>query len=218
MDFTTVLFYVFSAILVLASIRVITAPNPVQAALFLVLAFFQAAGIWMLLKAEFLSIVLVLVYVGAVMVLFLFVVMMLDIHVAKMREGFWGYLPIAGVIGGIIVLEMASVIWRSFGINGAAAPEAAGTIGSTKALGMLIYTEYIYAFEIAAAVLLVAIIAAVALTLRKRKDIKYFDPADAVRVKRNDRLRIVKMDAVSTRNAAPAAGAAATNEAPKEAK
>ncbi|KQV79706.1 NADH:ubiquinone oxidoreductase subunit J [Massilia sp. Root351] len=217
-NFTTVLFYVFSAILVLASIRVITAPNPVQAALFLVLAFFQAAGIWMLLKAEFLSIVLVLVYVGAVMVLFLFVVMMLDIHVAKLREGFWGYLPIAGVIGGIIVLEMASVIWRSFGINGAAAPEAAGTIGSTKALGMLIYTEYIYAFEIAAAVLLVAIIAAVALTLRKRKDIKYFDPADAVRVKRNDRLRIVKMDAVSTRNAPDAPAAAATNEAPKEAK
>jgi NADH-quinone oxidoreductase subunit J len=208
-NFTTVLFYVFSAILVLASIRVITAPNPVQAALFLVLAFFQAAGIWMLLKAEFLSIVLVLVYVGAVMVLFLFVVMMLDIHVAKMREGFWGYLPIAGVIGGIIVLEMASVIWRSFGINGAAAPEAAGTIGSTKALGMLIYTEYIYAFEIAAAVLLVAIVAAVALTLRKRKDIKYFDPADAVRVKRNDRLRIVKMKAT--------ARDAATTEAPKEA-
>jgi NADH-quinone oxidoreductase subunit J len=209
MDFTTVLFYVFSAILVLASIRVITAPNPVQAALFLVLAFFQAAGIWMLLKAEFLSIVLVLVYVGAVMVLFLFVVMMLDIHVAKMREGFWGYLPVAAVIGGIIVLEMASVIWRSFGINGAAAPESAGTIGSTKALGMLIYTEYIYAFEIAAAVLLVAIIAAVALTLRKRKDIKYFDPADAVRVKRNDRLRIVKMKAT--------ARDAATTEATKEA-
>jgi NADH-quinone oxidoreductase subunit J len=219
MDFTTVLFYVFSAILVLASIRVITAPNPVQAALFLVLAFFQAAGIWMLLKAEFLSIVLVLVYVGAVMVLFLFVVMMLDIHVAKMREGFWGYLPLAATIGGVIVLEMASVIWRSFGINGAAAPEAANNIGTTKALGMLIYTEYIYAFEIAAAVLLVAIIAAVALTLRKRKDIKYFDPADAVRVKRNDRLRIVKMDPVSTRNApAAAAAAAATNEAPKEAK
>ncbi|MYN07578.1 NADH-quinone oxidoreductase subunit J [Pseudoduganella aquatica] len=209
MDFTTILFYVFSAILVLASIRVITAPNPVQAALFLVLAFFQAAGIWMLLKAEFLSIVLVLVYVGAVMVLFLFVVMMLDIHVAKLREGFWGYLPIAGVIGGIIVLEMASVIWRSFGINGATAPEAAGHIGSTKALGMLIYTKYIYAFEIAAVVLLVAIIAAVALTLRKRKDIKYFDPADAVRVKRNDRLRIVKMKAT--------ARDAATNVAPKEA-
>ncbi|SFU86815.1 NADH-quinone oxidoreductase subunit J [Pseudoduganella namucuonensis] len=210
MDFTSVLFYVFATILVLASLRVITAPNPVQAALFLVLAFFQAAGIWMLLKAEFLSIVLVLVYVGAVMVLFLFVVMMLDINIAKMREGFWGYLPIASVIGGVIVLEMASVLWRSFGNNGQVSPEAAGTIGSTKALGLLIYTEYIYAFEIAAAVLLVAIIAAVALTLRKRKDIKYFDPADAVRVKRNDRLRIVKMDAVSTRGQTEAA-------APKEA-
>jgi NADH-quinone oxidoreductase subunit J len=118
-----------------------------------------------------------------------------------MREGFWGYLPIAATIGGVIVLEMASVIWRSFGINGVASPEAASTIGSTKALGLLIFTKYIYAFEIAAAVLLVAIVAAVALTLRKRKDIKYFDPADAVRVKRNDRLRIIKMDAVTTRQA-----------------
>ena len=215
MDFTTVLFYVFSAVLVLASIRVITAPNPVQAALFLVLAFFQAAGIWMLLKAEFLSIVLVLVYVGAVMVLFLFVVMMLDIHTAKLRDGFWGYLPVAATIGGVIVVEMASVIWRSFGINGAVSPEAANTIGGTKALGLLIYTQYIYAFEIAAAILLVAIVAAVALTLRKRKDIKYFDPSDAVRVKRNDRLRIVKMKATPRE---VAGAAVATNEAPKEAK
>jgi NADH-quinone oxidoreductase subunit J len=202
MDFTSVLFYVFATILVLSSLRVITAPNPVQAALFLVLAFFQAGGIWMLLKAEFLSIVLVLVYVGAVMVLFLFVVMMLDINNAKLREGFWGYLPLAAIIGGVIVLEMASVLWRSFGINGIVSPEAASMIGSTKALGLLIYTKYIYAFEIAAAVLLVAIIAAVALTLRKRKDIKYFDPADAVRVKRNDRLRIVKMAPVNNRPAA----------------
>jgi NADH-quinone oxidoreductase subunit J len=199
MDFTSVLFYVFATILVLSSLRVITAPNPVQAALFLVLAFFQAGGIWMLLKAEFLSIVLVLVYVGAVMVLFLFVVMMLDINIVKLREGFWGYLPLAGLIGGVIVLEMASVLWRSFGLNMVSSPEAASQIGSTKALGLLIYTKYIYAFEIAAAVLLVAIIAAVALTLRKRKDIKYFDPADAVRVKRNDRLRIVKMEAVNNR-------------------
>ena len=210
MDFTSVLFYVFATILVLSSLRVITAPNPVQAALFLVLAFFQAGGIWMLLKAEFLSIVLVLVYVGAVMVLFLFVVMMLDINNAKLREGFWGYLPLAGIIGGVIVLEMASVLWRSFGINGVTAPESASMIGTTKALGLLIYTKYIYAFEIAAAVLLVAIIAAVALTLRRRKDIKYFDPADAVRVKRNDRLRIVKMDAVNNRPAATTA----TKEAP----
>ena len=210
MDFTSILFYVFATVLVLASLRVITAPNPVQAALFLVLAFFQAGGIWMLLKAEFLSIVLVLVYVGAVMVLFLFVVMMLDINIVKMREGFWGFLPMAALVGGVIVLEMASVLWRSFGLSGAAVPEAASMIGTTKALGLLIYTKYIYAFEIAAAVLLVAIIAAVALTLRKRKDIKYFDPADAVRVKRNDRLRIVKMDAVNNRPAATTA----TKEAP----
>jgi len=209
MTFTTVLFYVFAAILVLASTRVITARNPVHAALYLVLAFFQAAGIWMLLKAEFLSIVLVLVYVGAVMVLFLFVVMMIDIDLDKLRAGFWNYLPLASIIGGVIVLEMASVLWRSFGVASAQAPEAANTIGQTKALGLAIFTEYIYAFEIAAVVLLVAIIAAVALTLRKRKDIKYFDPAEAVRVKRNDRLKIVKMDAVLH-----APSEAATKEAP----
>src|SRR5471030_2973071 len=166
MEFTTVLFYVFAAIMVLAATRVITARNPVQAALFLVLAFFSAAGIWMLLKAEFLAIVLVLVYVGA-----------------------------------IIVLEMAAVLWRSFLTFDGQVPNA-GNIGGTKELGLLIYTKYIYGFEIAAAILLVAIIAAVALTLRKRKDTKHFAPGDAVRVKRNDRLRIVKMDAVSTRGAA----------------
>jgi NADH-quinone oxidoreductase subunit J len=210
MNFTTILFYVFAAILVLASLRVITARNPVHAALFLVLAFFQAAGIWMLLKAEFLSIVLVLVYVGAVMVLFLFVVMMIDIDLDKLRAGFWNYLPVASIIGGVIVLEMAAVIWRSFPSTGTAVPEAANTIGQTKALGLKIYTEYIYAFEIAAVVLLVAIIAAVALTMRKRKDTKHFDPADAVRVKRNDRLKIVKMDATVH---APV-GAAETKEAP----
>jgi NADH-quinone oxidoreductase subunit J len=131
MEFKTALFYVFAAILILAATRVITARNPVHAALFLVLAFFQAAGIWMLLKAEFLSIVLVLVYVGAVMVLFLFVVMMLDINLDKMREGFWGYLPIAATIGGVIVLEMASVLWRSFWVYDQQSPAAAGTIGST---------------------------------------------------------------------------------------
>jgi NADH-quinone oxidoreductase subunit J len=196
MNFTSILFYVFAAILVLASLRVITARNPVHAALYLVLAFFQAAGIWMLLKAEFLSIVLVLVYVGAVMVLFLFVVMMIDIDLDKLRAGFWNYLPLASIVGGVIVLEMAAVIWRAFPSTGSTAvPEAANTIGQTKALGLLIYTDYILAFEIAAVILLVAIVAAVALTLRKRKDTKHFDPADAVRVKRNDRLKIVKMDA-----------------------
>jgi NADH-quinone oxidoreductase subunit J len=211
MEFKTALFYVFAAIMILAATRVITARNPVHAALFLVLAFFSASGIWMLLQAEFLAIVLVLVYVGAVMVLFLFVVMMLDINIDKMREGFWNYLPVASLVGVVIVLEMSAVLWRSFLTIDALPASTAGNIGGTKELGMLIYTKYIYAFEIAAAVLLVAIIAAVALTLRKRKDTKHFDPADAVRVKRNDRLRIVKMAAVTTRGQAEAA---ATKEAP----
>jgi NADH-quinone oxidoreductase subunit J len=217
MDFTTVLFYVFSAVMVLSGLRVITAKNPVHAALFLVLAFFNAAGIWMLLKAEFLAIVLVLVYVGAVMVLFLFVVMMLDINVDRMREGFWGYLPVASVVGALIVLEMAAVLWRGFLGAGEAPSEAAvGHIGGTKELGKLIYTQYIYGFEIAGLLLLVAIIAAVALTLRKRKDSKAIDPGDAVRVKRNDRLRIVKMQSVDQKaiDAAAVAAAAATKEAP----
>jgi NADH-quinone oxidoreductase subunit J len=196
MEFKSILFYAFAAIMILAALRVITARNPVHAALFLVLAFFNAAGIWMLLKAEFLSIVLVLVYVGAVMVLFLFVVMMLDINIDRMREGFWGYLPLASAIGALIVLEMAAVLWRGFLGYGETAAANAGNIGGTKELGMLIYTQYIYGFEIAAAILLVAIIAAVALTLRKRKDTKAIDPALAVRVKRNDRLKIVKMEAV----------------------
>lgn len=205
MEFKTALFYVFSAIMILAATRVITARNPVHAALFLVLSFFSAAAIWLLLKAEFLAIVLVLVYVGAVMVLFLFVVMMLDINMDKMREGFWGYLPLASFVGVVIVLEMAAVLWRNFLSFEAQGPANAGNIGGTKELGLLIYTKYVYAFEVAAAVLLVAIIAAVALTLRKRKDTKHFDPADAVRVKRNDRLRIVKMAAVSNREQAGAA-------------
>ncbi|TFW28702.1 NADH-quinone oxidoreductase subunit J [Duganella callida] len=203
MEFKTALFYVFAAIMILASTRVITARNPVHAALFLVLAFFNAAGIWMLLEAEFLAIVLVLVYVGAVMVLFLFVVMMLDIDTDKLREGFWNYLPVASFVGVIIVLEMAAVLWRSF-LSFDQQAVAAGNIGGTKELGLLIYTKYIYGFEIAAAILLVAIIAAVALTLRKRKDTKHFDPADAVRVKRNDRLKIVKIAPVTTRGAAEA--------------
>jgi NADH-quinone oxidoreductase subunit J len=228
MDFKTALFYVFSAIMVIAATRVITARNPVHAALFLVLAFFNAAGIWMLLKAEFLAIVLVLVYVGAVMVLFLFVVMMLDINIDRMREGFWGYLPLASGIGALIVLEMAAVLWRGF-LTFEQQPAAVGAnIGGTKELGLLIYTKYIYGFEIAAVILLVAIIAAVALTLRKRKDTKAFDPGLAVRVKRNDRLRIVKMavvdqpalDAASTAAALAAAEAEAVvaTEAAKETK
>ncbi len=212
MEFKTALFYAFSAILLLAATRVITARNPVHAVLFLVLSFFSAAAIWMLLEAEFLAIVLVLVYVGAVMVLFLFVVMMLDINIDKMREGFWSYLPLAAVIGVVIVLEMATVLLRGFYKYDQLPPTNVGHIGGTKELGKLIYTQYILGFEIAAAILLVAIVAAVALTLRRRKDSKHFDPGQAVRVKRNDRLRIVKMDAVSDRvngsvsaNPAPAA-------------
>ena len=221
MEFTTALFYVFAAVMVLASLRVITAKNPVHAALFLVLAFFNAAGIWLLLKAEFLAIVLVLVYVGAVMVLFLFVVMMLDINIDRMREGIWGHLPLASVVGALIVLEMGAVLYRSFSQFEQSAAAAGANIGGTKELGLLIYTKYIYGFEIAAVVLLVAIIAAVALTLRKRKDTKAIDPGLAVRVKRNDRLRIVKVEAVNQRaidaaNAEKAAAAAAA-AAPKEA-
>ena len=204
MEFKTALFYAFAAIMILAATRVITARNPVHAALFLVLAFFSAAGIWMLLEAEFLAIVLVLVYVGAVMVLFLFVVMMLDIDTGRLRENFWSYLPVASFVGVIIVLEMAAVLWKSF-LSFDTQAVAAGNIGGTKELGILIFTKYVYGFEIAAAILLVAIVAAVALTLRKRKDTKHFDPADAVRVKRNDRLKIVKIAPVTTRGQAPAA-------------
>jgi NADH-quinone oxidoreductase subunit J len=199
MEFKTVLFYAFSAILIFAATRVITDRNPVHAALFLVLSFFSAAAVWLLLKAEFLAIVLVLVYVGAVMVLFLFVVMMLDINLDKLREGFWGYLPLAATIGVVIVLEMSAVLLHGFWALDAQVPAASANIGNTKELGKLIYTQYIYAFEIAAVVLLLAIVAAVALTLRRRKDSKYFDPADAVKVKRNDRVRIVSMKAESAR-------------------
>ncbi|RJG00791.1 NADH-quinone oxidoreductase subunit J [Noviherbaspirillum sedimenti] len=209
MEFTTALFYAFSTIMVIAALRVITARNPVHAALFLVLTFFSAAAIWLLLKAEFLAIVLVLVYVGAVMVLFLFVVMMLDINLEKLRAGFWGYLPLAAGIGVLIVLQMAAVIWRGFLKADQVIPAASASIGGTKELGLLIYTQYIYAFEIAAVILLVAIVAAVALTLRRRKDSKYFSPSDAVKVKASDRVRIVKMKAESNRDAAqPAAPAA----------
>jgi NADH-quinone oxidoreductase subunit J len=221
MEFKTIMFYVFAAIMLFAATRVITARNPVHAALYLVLAFFNAAGIWLLLQAEFLAIVLVLVYVGAVMVLFLFVVMMLDINIDKMREGFWSYLPIATAIGAVIVAEMTVVLWRGFHTTEPLAATAGATIGGTKALGILIYTQYIFGFEIAAAILLVAIVAAVALTLRKRKDTKAFNPGDAVRVKRNDRLRIVKMDTVdqpAIDAAAALAAAVAQDAASKETK
>ena len=199
MNATTLLFYAFAALLVFAALRVVTDRNPVHAALYLILSFFSASAIWMLLKAEFLAIVLVLVYVGAVMVLFLFVVMMLDIDMAKLRAGIWGNLPFAVTIGAVIALEMAAVLVNAF----ISQPEpAANNIGDTKALGKLIYTHYLYPFEIASIILLAAMVAAVALTLRRRKDRKYFDPGMAVKTQRNDRVRIVSMPSESNRASA----------------
>ena len=194
MNTTTALFYVFSAVLLLAALRVITARSAVHSALFLVLAFFSAACIWMLLRAEFLAISLVLVYVGAVMVLFLFVVMMLDINADTLREGFWQHFPLAALVGVIIALEMAAVLLPGFrGSEAVLSTPAELKMGNTKLLGIEIYTQYLYPLQIAAVLLLVAIIAAIALTLRSRKDSKYLNPSEQVRAKKADRLRIVEM-------------------------
>ena len=191
------LFYAFAAILVFAAIRVITAKNPVHAVLYLVLSFFSAASIWILLQAEFLAITLVLVYVGAVMVLFLFVVMMIDFDLERIRQGFWANLRVAAPVGGLIIFEMAAVLIRSFNVpQSAVAPLPAG-YDNTRALGRLIYTEYVYAFQIAAVILLVAIVAAISLTLRRRKDSKHQNPSDQVRVSAKDRVRLVSMPSVS---------------------
>jgi NADH-quinone oxidoreductase subunit J len=196
MIFQDYVFYFLAAILLFAGLRVITTRNPVQAALFLVLAFFTAAGIWVLLQAEFLAITLVLVYVGAVMVLFLFVVMMLDINLDRLREGFWDYFPLAGFIGVLMAVEMVMVLsQRHFGPERVAEPtQHAADYSNTAELGRVLYTDYVYTFELAAVVLLVAIVAAIALTMRRRKDTRYIDPAEQVKVKRNDRLRVVKME------------------------
>src|SRR5689334_21299444 len=195
MTFHTFLFYFFSTVLVLAAVGVITTRNPVHAALLLVLSFFTCAGIWMLMQAEFLAIALVLVYVGAVMVLFLFVVMMLDINIAKLREGFWRYLPLGGLVAVLLAVEMSLILVNRVGGFGEATEPASLPAGysNTKELGMLIYTEYVYPFEIASVILLVAIVAAIALTLRRRKNSKYIDPAQQVNVRREDRVRIVSM-------------------------
>ena len=196
MNSTTVLFYVFSAVLLFASFRVVTARSTVHAALFLVLAFFSAACVWMLLKAEFLAIVLVLVYVGAVMVLFLFVVMMLDINTDAFREGFWKHFPLAGLVGAVIALEMMLVLTGGFRLTDAPVADAAAVqAGNTKLLGIEVYTKYLYPLQIAAVLLLVAIIAAIALTLRKRKDTRAIDASVAVRAKPAERMRLVKMKA-----------------------
>ncbi|HTO44241.1 MAG TPA: NADH-quinone oxidoreductase subunit J [Burkholderiales bacterium] len=203
MTFQTFVFYAFAAILLFAATRVITARNPVHAALFLVLAFGTTAGLWMLLEAEFLAIALILVYVGAVMVLFLFVVMMLDINIDRLREGYWDYLAPGLTVAGIMVLEMAIVLaGRNAGLLNlpAPTPKPAG-YSNTRELGRLLYTDYALPFEIAAVILLVAIIAAIALTLRARKDSKYQDPARQVRVRRENRVRLVSMPAEKTPDA-----------------
>jgi NADH-quinone oxidoreductase subunit J len=191
--FEAAVFYVFGAVLLASALAVITARNPVHAALFLVLSFFTASAIWLLLRAEFLAITLVLVYVGAVMVLFLFVVMMLDINLERLREGFWQYLPLGALVGILMAFEMGAVLYgRWFGL--VAPPRAQpANYSNTKELGRLIYTDYVLAFEIAAVVLLVAIVAAIALTLRRRKDSRSQDPSLQVRARREDRVRLVSM-------------------------
>jgi len=193
--FQGVIFYFFAGILVTAALCVIFSRNPVHSALFLVLAFFSAAGLWMLLEAEFLAIALVLVYVGAVMVLFLFVVMMLDINLDRLREGYWDYLVPALIVAGVMIAEMALVLGgRYFDLEGMPRPAAhAADYSNTRELGRLIYTDYVYPFEIAAVILLVAIVAAIALTLRHRKDTKYINPAEQLKVRRQDRVRLVSM-------------------------
>lgn len=197
MEFQQLIFYAFAAILVFAAAMVVTIRNPVKSALFLVLAFFSAAGLWLLLTAEFLAITLVLVYVGAVMVLFLFVVMMLDIDLARMRAGFGEYLPIGGIVAALLVLEMTLILSSGrFSAEQMPAPALPGAeYSNTRALGRVLYTTYVYPFELAAVILLVAIVAAIALTLRGRKTTKYVDPATQLQARREDRVRLVKMRA-----------------------
>ena len=194
MEFKTILFYVFSAVTVFAALRVITARNPVHAALFLVLAFFNVAGLWMLLQAEFLALVLIMVYVGAVMVLFLFVVMMLDINIERVRAGFWSNLPLGILVGGLLAAEMAVVLsGRYFGLANLPPHDLPANHSNTKELARVLYTDYAYPFEIASVILLVAIIVAVTLTLRRRKDTKTMQASAQIAVKAKDRMRLVKM-------------------------
>jgi NADH-quinone oxidoreductase subunit J len=193
MGFTDVVFYLFTTITVMAGVGVVVARNPVHAALFLVLSFCSAAGVWMLLEAEFLAITLILVYVGAVMVLFLFVVMMLDINLVQLREGFWRWLPFGALLAGLMVFEMVWVLGSNQTADVSSAVAHASDYSNTKELGRLIYTTYVYPFEIAAVILLVAMVAAIALTLRRRPGVKSQNVADQVKVKKADRLRIVSM-------------------------
>jgi NADH-quinone oxidoreductase subunit J len=209
MDVKAGLFYVFAALLLFAAFRVVTARNPVHAALYLVWSFFQAAMIWLLLRAEFLAMALVLVYVGAVMVLFLFVVMMLDINFDSIRQGFWRHFPLAGVIGVVIALEMSAVLFAGFRMAEPQAMQVVAQVGgqasNTRDLGILLYTEYVYPVQIAAVILLVAIIAAIALTLRERKDSKHIGVDAQVRVRAKDRLRVVQVGATQAARPMPVA-------------
>ena len=206
MDVKTGFFYLFSIVLLFAAFRVVTARNPVHAVLYLMLAFSQASAVWLLLEAEFLAIVLVLVYLGAVMVLFLFVVMMLDLNIDHLRQGFWKHFPLAALIGVVIALEMAYVLMGGFR-EMPIAPQQAGLaqLSNTKALGILLYTEYLYPVQIAAVILVVAMIAAIALTLRQRKDSKFIDVSTQIHVKARDRLSVVKVDVTRTAPPAPPA-------------
>ena len=224
MDVKTAFFYLFSLVMLFSAFRVITARNPVHAVLFLMLAFSQAAGVWLLLQAEFLAIVLVLVYLGAVMVLLLFVVMMLDIHIDSIRQGFWRHFPLALVIGAVITLEMAAVLFGGFRVSEArpmpdTVAQVAGQVAqvsNTKELGVLMFTQYLYPVEIAAVILLIAMIAAIALTLReRRKDNKAIDPSLAVRVHARDRVQLVKLAPTQAPVAAPAPAAAPAEEVKK---
>ena len=191
-EFKDFVFYVLSFVLIASGLSVITSRNPVTAALSLVLAFFNAAGIWLLLQAEFLAIALVLVYVGAVMVLFLFVVMMLDINLDKLREGFWDYLPMAGFIGLLMMVEMV-MVFKTKPFNLVPITEPISNTSNTEMIGNTLYSNYVLPFELASVVLLIAIVSAIALTLRDRKDSKKTNPADQIAVKRQDRVRIVRM-------------------------
>ena len=221
MDAKTGFFYLFALVMLFAAFRVVTARNPVHAVLFLMLTFSQAAGIWLLLKAEFLAIVLVLVYLGAVMVLFLFVVMMLDIHIDTLRQGFWRHFPLALGIGVLISLEMALVLFRGFRPDNApAVPEtvtnSAGQVvqySNSQELGTVLYTQYLYPLEIAAVILLVAMITAIGLTLRERKDTKKVDASRQVRVRARDRVEVVKL--TPTQAPLPVVAQAVTEEPKK---
>ncbi|MDH1427665.1 NADH-quinone oxidoreductase subunit J [Comamonas aquatica] len=221
MDAKTGFFYLFSAVMLFAAFRVITSRNPVHAVLNLILAFSQAAGIWLMLKAEFLGIALVVVYLGAVMVLFMFVVMMLDIRIDRVRQGFWKHFPVAAFVGAVVALEMALVLMAGFCTVDEAKPVAEllnkqGEVlpySNTQALGRLLYTQYLYPVEIAAILLLVAMITAIALTMRKRKDTnKAINPAIQVRVRAQDRISLVKMEATKAPVAAAAEGETAVEE------